>query len=44
MVDLAVNSANEHVSLSSIAENQDISVSYLEQVFPPFAKLVWSKA
>jgi len=34
MVDLAVNSsANEHVSLNSIAENQNISISYLEQVF-----------
>ena len=38
MVDLAVNSANEHVSLSSIADNQDISVSYLEQVFSALRK------
>jgi Rrf2 family protein len=33
MVDLAVNSAGDHVSLCSIAERQDISENYLEQVF-----------
>ncbi len=33
MVDLAVRSLNEQVPLSTIAENQNISVSYLEQVF-----------
>lgn len=38
MVDLAINSANEHVSLSSIAESQEISVSYLEQVFSALRK------
>lgn len=38
MVDLAVHSANEHVSLNSIAERQDVSVSYLEQVFSVLRK------
>ncbi|TYQ15763.1 UNVERIFIED_CONTAM: BadM/Rrf2 family transcriptional regulator [Acetivibrio alkalicellulosi] len=33
MVDLAVNSKGEHVSLNSIAERQEISESYMEQVF-----------
>lgn len=33
MVDLALNSASEHTALSSIAERQDISANYLEQVF-----------
>ncbi len=33
MVDLAVNSAGDHVSLCSIAERQNISENYLEQVF-----------
>ncbi|HOB20914.1 MAG TPA: Rrf2 family transcriptional regulator, partial [Candidatus Atribacteria bacterium] len=33
MLDLAVNSANEHISLYSIADRQNISPSYLEQVF-----------
>lgn len=33
MVDLAVNSNGDHVSLCSIAERQDISENYLEQVF-----------
>ena len=33
MVDLAVNSSGEHVSLYSIAERQGISENYLEQVF-----------
>ena len=33
MVDLAVYSKGEHVSLSSIAERQEISTNYLEQVF-----------
>jgi Rrf2 family protein len=38
MVDLAVHSVNEHVSLNSIAERQDVSVSYLEQVFSVLRK------
>ena len=33
LVDLAFNSAGEHISLNSIAERQEISVNYLEQVF-----------
>lgn len=33
MVDLAVNSSIDHVALYSIAERQNISVNYLEQVF-----------
>ena len=33
MVDLAVHSGGEHVSLCSIAERQNISENYLEQVF-----------
>ncbi len=33
MVDLAVNSSGDHVSLYSIAERQGISENYLEQVF-----------
>jgi Rrf2 family protein len=33
MVDLAVHSSGEHVALYSIAERQNISENYLEQVF-----------
>jgi len=33
MVDLAANSSGDHVALYSIAERQDISENYLEQVF-----------
>lgn len=33
MIDLALNSKGEQVALYSIAERQNISVSYLEQVF-----------
>lgn len=33
LIDLAVNSTNGHVSLNSIAERNDISPQYLEQVF-----------
>lgn len=33
MVDLAVSSNNEHVALNNIAERQNISANYLEQVF-----------
>lgn len=33
LVDLSVNSKTAHVSLNSIAERNDISLQYLEQVF-----------
>ena len=33
MLDLAINSSGEHVSLYSVAERQNISINYLEQVF-----------
>lgn len=33
MVDLAVNSSRDHVALYSIAERQNVSENYLEQVF-----------
>ena len=33
MVDMAVYSAGDHISLKSIAERQNISEGYLEQVF-----------
>ncbi|MCE5285147.1 MAG: Rrf2 family transcriptional regulator, partial [Pelosinus sp.] len=33
MVDLAINSTGEHVALNSIAERQNISANYLEQMF-----------
>lgn len=33
LIDLTINSKSEHVSLSSIAERNDISPQYLEQVF-----------
>ncbi|HHU77394.1 MAG: RrF2 family transcriptional regulator [Caldicoprobacterales bacterium] len=38
MIDLAVNSTEEHIPLSTIAENQQVSVSYLEQVFSVLRK------
>ncbi|HEX2937954.1 MAG TPA: Rrf2 family transcriptional regulator [Ruminiclostridium sp.] len=38
MLDLAVNSNGEKVSLFSIAKRQDISVNYLEQVFSVLRK------
>lgn len=38
MVDLALNSSVEHVSLKSIAERQNISENYLEQVFSTLRK------
>lgn len=38
MVDLAVYSNGEHVSLCSIAERQEISMNYLEQVFSALRK------
>lgn len=38
MIDLALYSNNELVSLASIAERQDISKSYLEQVFSVLRK------
>lgn len=33
LIDLSINSKNGHVALSSIAERNDISPQYLEQVF-----------
>jgi Rrf2 family protein len=38
MIDLAVYSTDEHVSLSSIAKRQEISEKYLEQVFSVLRK------
>lgn len=38
MLDLAVNSKTNHVSLGSIAERQGISESYLEQMFSVLRK------
>lgn len=38
MVDLAVHSNGDHVSLYSIAERQEISDNYLEQVFATLRK------
>ncbi len=38
MVDIAVNSNGDHVSLYSIAERQNVSESYLEQVFSTLRK------
>jgi Rrf2 family cysteine metabolism transcriptional repressor len=38
MVDLAVNSSGDHVSLYSIADRQGISENYLEQVFSMLRK------
>lgn len=38
MLDLAINMNGSHVSLYSVAERQDISVNYLEQVFSQLRK------
>lgn len=38
MIDLAAHSNSGHVALNSIAERQDISVNYLEQVFSALRK------
>lgn len=38
LIDLAVNSGADHVSLNSIAERNDISPQYLEQVFASLRK------
>ncbi len=38
LLDLAINSIGDHVSLKNIAERQDISESYLEQVFSTLRK------
>ena len=38
MVDLAVNASVEHVALSAVAERQNISMNYLEQVFASLRK------
>jgi len=38
MLDLALNSAGGHVSLAQIAERQELSVRYLEQMFSALRK------
>lgn len=38
MVDIALNSAGDHVALKAIAERQNISENYLEQVFSVLRK------
>jgi Rrf2 family cysteine metabolism transcriptional repressor len=38
LIDMAVYAGNEHMSLYSIAERQDISENYLEQVFSTLRK------
>lgn len=38
LLDLAINSNGEHVALSNIAERQNISENYLEQVFSTLRK------
>lgn len=38
MVDLAIHSSEGHVALNAIADRQDISVNYLEQVFSTLRK------
>jgi len=38
LVDLAVHSNGEHVALSEIADRQNISMNYLEQVFASLRK------
>lgn len=38
MVDLAIHSAEGHVALNAIADRQDVSVNYLEQVFSTLRK------
>jgi Rrf2 family transcriptional regulator, cysteine metabolism repressor len=38
MVDLTIHSVGEHVSLNSIADRQNVSENYLEQVFASLRK------
>lgn len=38
MVDLAIHARNEHVALNAVAERQNISTNYLEQVFSGLRK------
>ncbi|MCM8711147.1 Rrf2 family transcriptional regulator [Clostridium sp. SYSU_GA19001] len=38
MVDLALNSVNESITIKSISERQNISESYLEQIFSILSK------
>jgi len=38
MLDLAIYAQNDHVTLSSVAERQDISANYLEQIFSVLRK------
>ncbi len=44
LVDMAVNSAGQHIALSGIAERQNISESYLEQVFAALRKTGFIKS
>ena len=44
MVDLAINYGGEPVSIKVVAERQNISELYLEQLFPSFVRRVLSKA
>lgn len=44
MIDLAVHSNGEHVALNSIAERQEISMNYLEQVFSVLRKTGYVKS
>ncbi len=43
MFDLAINHGNGPVSLTIIAERQNISVNYLEQLISPLRKMILSK-
>ena len=38
MIDLAIHSVNDHISLNSVAERQNISENYLEQIISPMRK------
>lgn len=38
MIDLAIHSVNDHISLNNVAERQNISENYLEQIISPLRK------
>ena len=44
MLDLAIHDKAGPVTLADISQCQGISLSYLEQLFARFARVVWSKA
>ena len=44
VLDLAFNGRDKIVTLNDIAARQNISVSYLEQLFLVYGKQVWFKA